>query len=299
MRGVWTALVTPFNKNNELDIEAFRNILENQVEARVAGVIPCGTTGESPTLNSEEKKTLIRTAIEALKGTGTQVAAGTGSNNTSETLEFSEWASAEGVDAILVVTPYYNKPSQAGLASHFLAVAERVDCEVILYNVPSRTGVSLTPETICELSRHPRVRTLKEATGNVAFTSEILDALSRSDLKMDVLSGDDATYLPLLAVGAVGVISVASNLIPRTLVEIQNAMDDGKQERALEIHREFYPVFRDLFIESNPVPVKYAMSRVGWCEPRVRAPLTGMSEANLGKLELTLNRLGIQKGSRL
>ena len=299
MHGVWTALVTPFTASNELDLSAFRQILKDQKDAKITGVIPCGTTGESPTLSLAEKKTLIQTALEELKGSGVKVFAGTGSNNTAETIEFSRWASEQGVDGVLLVTPYYNKPSQAGLEAHFHAVADKISCEVMLYNVPSRTGVSLTPETIAKLSQHKRIRSLKEATGNVAFTSEILDHLHTTGKSIDILSGDDATYLPLLGVGAVGIVSVSSNLFPRAIVAIQTAADRGDYAEARKIHQHYYPLFRDLFIESNPVPLKYAMARIGVCSASVRAPLAPLSVANENKLAESLARCGLNKGSRL
>jgi 4-hydroxy-tetrahydrodipicolinate synthase len=294
MRGVYTALITPFNSKNEIDLPAFKKILEDQRAAGVAGVIPCGTTGETPTLSLEEKKQLIVTAIETLRGRGVKVIAGTGTNDTAETIEFSRWASEHKADGILVVTPYYNKPSQAGLEAHFRAVADAVDCEVILYNVPGRTGVSLTAPTVAQLFKHPNNRTNTEATANVAFTSEILD-----HAQIDVLSGDDATYLPLLSIGAVGVISVASNLFPRAMVAIQKAMDAGNVAEARAIHQKFYPLFRDLFVDSNPVPIKYAMEHAGFCQARVRAPLAPLSPAHTEVLKTSLARCGITNGSRL
>lgn len=295
MRGVWTALITPFTQDRKLDLNAFRKILQDQVEAGVAGVIPCGTTGESPTLSLDEKKSLIQTTLSELKGTRVQVVAGTGSNHTQETIEFSKWASQQGVAGVLIVTPYYNKPSQLGLETHFRAVADAVSCEVIAYNVPGRTGVSLTAETIARLATHPKIRTLKEATGNVAFTSEIIDTLSLKQTSMDILSGDDATYFPLLAVGAVGVISVVSNLIPGPMVQLQKACDQGQWDVARKIHLTYYPLFRDLFIESNPVPIKSAMEFAGWCHSTVRQPLVALTEANRQKLQDSLSRCGIHR----
>ena len=227
MKGVFTALISPFLSDGSLDLPSYRKILEDQAAAKVTGVVPCGTTGESPTLSSSEKQTLIKTALEVLKGTGIKVLAGTGANNTAETIQLSKWASDQGVDGLLVVTPYYNKPSQAGMIEHFHAVANAVNCELMLYNVPGRTGVSLSPETISKLAEHPRIRSLKEATGDVALTCEILDVLGKKKQKLDILSGDDATYLPLLSIGAVGVVSVASNLFPREMVALQNAMAAG------------------------------------------------------------------------
>jgi 4-hydroxy-tetrahydrodipicolinate synthase len=299
MRGVFTALVTPFNQQNELDLQAFKRILEDQRDAGVAGVIPCGTTGESPTLSKDEKKKLTLTAIETLKGTGVKVLAGTGTNDTAETVAFSKWASDQGVDGVLVVTPYYNKPSQAGLEAHFRAVAEVVACPVMLYNVPGRTGVSLTAETVTRLAAHPRITSIKEATSNVAFASEIIDQLTQAGLKMTVLSGDDAAYLPLLSLGGQGVVSVSSNLFPRAMVQIQKLMDAGKPNEAAKLHQRFHPLFRDLFIDSNPVPIKHAMAFVGWCDARVRAPLAPLSPENQEKLEHSFRRCGVVKGVKL
>jgi 4-hydroxy-tetrahydrodipicolinate synthase len=299
MRGVWTALVTPFSERNELDLGAFRRILEDQRSAGVAGVIPCGTTGESPTLTIDEKKTLIKAAVETLKGSGVKVAAGTGSNDTSTTVALSRWASSEGVDAVLVVTPYYSKPSQAGMEAHFRAVADAVTCEVMLYNVPGRTGVSLAPATVASLASHPQITTLKEASGNVALSSEILDSVAQARRKMDLLSGDDAVFLPLLSVGACGVVSVSSNLFPRNMVAIQSAFEKGDVRLARELHQKFFPLFRDLFIESNPVPIKYAMAFAGWCSAAVRAPLAAMASDNSARLDVSLRACGISKGASL
>jgi 4-hydroxy-tetrahydrodipicolinate synthase len=299
MRGVFTALVTPFNSRNEIDLDAFKRILLDQKDAGVRGVIPCGTTGETPTLSDEEKKLLIRTSLDTLKGSGVKVLAGSGSNDTVGTVAFSRWASDQGVDGLLVVTPYYNKPSQAGMLAHFTAVADAVSCPVMLYNVPGRTGVSLTAETVAQLAKHPRITSIKEATSNVAFASEILDQLARGRSPMTLLSGDDAAYLPLLSIGAHGVVSVASNLFPRAMVGIYRAMEAGKPAEAMKIHQRFYPLFRDLFIDSNPGPIKYAMAQVGFCDARVRAPLTTLSQAHVQQLEASLKQCDISRGSSL
>jgi len=296
MRGVWTALITPF-KGTEIDFEAYAKLLDRQRAAGVTGVIPCGTTGESPTLTSAEKKKLITTAVATLKGSGVKVFAGTGGNNTADTIEFSRWASENGVDGLLLVTPFYNKPSQAGLEAHFRAVADAVKCEVMLYNVPGRTGVGFTPETISSLAKHPRITSIKEASGNVAFGCEVMDRLRADHHKMTLLAGDDAIFLPLLAVGATGVVSVASNLFPRAMVAIQNAMDAGRLSEAREIHQRFYPLFRDLFIEANPVPIKYAMSRLKWCEPAVRLPLAALTQASADKVDTAMAKCGVAIGS--
>jgi 4-hydroxy-tetrahydrodipicolinate synthase len=296
MKGVFTALISPFAADGSVDLPAFRKILEDQAQAGVSGVIPNGTTGESPTLTQDEKQTLIRTALEVLKGTKVKVLAGTGSNNTEETVRFSRWASEQGVDGVLIVSPYYNRPTQAGLIEHFQAVANAVTgkCEIMLYNVPSRTGVSIAPESVVRLAENSKITSLKEASGSVSLTSAILDQLSASQRKLDILAGDDATYLPLLSVGAVGVVSVASNLFPRAMVQIQTAMEQGNIERAREVHRKYYPLFRDLFIDSNPVPVKYAMQHAGWCSAKVRLPLLEMNAPQADILLASLKRCGIE-----
>jgi 4-hydroxy-tetrahydrodipicolinate synthase len=299
MRGVWTALITPFNSSDELDLAAYRRILKDQREARVAGVVPCGTTGEAPALTGAEKRTLIRTAIEELRGSGVKVLAGTGSNNTAETIELSRWASEQGADGVLVVTPYYNRPTQAGLEAHYRAVADAVRCPVTLYNVPSRTAVSLAPETVARLASHPRIRSIKESSGSLSAASEILDRLALGNERMDLLSGDDALFLPMLSVGAVGVVSVASNLAPRAMVAIQAAFERGDAPEAQRLHRHFHPLFRDLFIESNPAPVKAAMAYASFCDARVRLPLAPLSAASARQLEESLRRCGVAAGRPL
>jgi 4-hydroxy-tetrahydrodipicolinate synthase len=302
IQGVITALVTPFDTSGGIDFAAFRRLLDDQIEAGIHGVIPCGTTGESPTLSTEEKKSLITAAIERCKGTHTAVIAGTGSNSTPETVALSRWASDAGADGVLIVTPYYNKPSQAGLTQHFTQVADNVSCPVMLYNVPGRTGVSLAPDTIAKLASHPRIRFIKEATGNVALTSEIFDQLKEQGTSISVFSGDDATYLPLLAVGASGVVSVASNLFPRAMVALQAAFESGHATQAREIHDRFYPLFRDLFVESNPVPIKASLDWVAkspstsLCAASVRPPLCGLSAQSQSKLEASLKRCGLSRG---
>jgi 4-hydroxy-tetrahydrodipicolinate synthase len=299
MRGVYTALITPFEASGKIDLTAYKKIIADQIAAGVAGIIPCGTTGETPALSIDEKKLLIRTCIEAVQGSRVDVIAGTGTNNTAESVEFSRWASDQGVSAVLVVTPYYNKPSQSGLLKHFQAVADAVSCELMLYNVPGRTGVTMTAATVAELAAHPKIRSLKEATGNVEFTSAILDALHLAGQSIDILSGDDATFLPLLSVGAAGVVSVASNLFPRAMVEMQKLAENGRGREALAVHQKFYPLFRDLFVESNPVPIKFAMAHAGFCEPHVRAPLAPLTAPSKELLLNSLNRCAVQTGSRL
>jgi 4-hydroxy-tetrahydrodipicolinate synthase len=286
--GVWTALVTPFDDQGAIDMSTYIRLLHRQARAGVAGVIPCGTTGEAPALTLDEKKLLIETALTELSGTATRVVAGTGSNNQALTLETSQWASDLGVDGVLVVTPYYNKPSQAGLMSHFTAVADAVACQVILYNVPSRTGVSFAPATIAALAEHPRITTLKEATGSMSYAADVMDHLQAAGRSLTLLSGDDATFFPFCCLGGEGGISVLANLCPEPMLELYHAVQRGDLSRAREIHRRYFPLFRDLFIECNPVPVKWAMMRAGLCSAVVRAPLASLEDANVKRLDATL-----------
>lgn len=296
MKGVWTALITPFNAKGEIDFAAFEKILADQKSAGVSGVIPCGTTGESPTLTLAEKQELIRTTLDFFKGSQTLVIAGTGSNSTADTIELSRWASDAGVAGVLIVTPYYNKPTQAGLEAHFRAVADAVTCEVMLYNVPGRTGVSLTAQTVATLAAHQKIRSIKEATGGTQLTSEILDALSSAKRSIDVLSGDDASFVPLLSLGATGVVSVTSNLFPRGMVAIQRAFEKGDLAEVKKLQGRYYPLMRDLFIESNPGPIKFAMSKLGFCENRLRLPLVPVSQATEAKVADSMALAGVRKG---
>ena len=293
MRGIWTALITPFNLRNELDLPSFKKMLRHQADAHVEGVVVCGSTGESITLSWEERKQLIQTAVQELKGSGIKVFAGTGTASTRESVEFSAWASNQGVDGVLIISPYYNRPSQAGLELHFKAIADAVKCEVTLYNHPGRTGVSLNADTIVQLAAHPRINSIKEASGSISFTNELKDLLQAKGRTLDVLAGDDSNYLPLMSVGALGVISVVSNLIPKAMVEIQRALEKNEHPKAIELNQKYYPLYRDLNVETNPVPIKYAMAYQGWCEAAVRQPLVPLLPGSAEKLVTTLKRCGI------
>ncbi len=296
MRGVMTAVITPFTSNDEIDFDSLKKILKDQKDAGVSEVVACGTTGESPTLSIEEKKKVIEFTLSELKGSPTKVIAGTGSNNTRESVELSKWASHAGVDGVLIVTPYYNKPTPAGLELHFTSIADAVTCEVILYNVPGRTNLSMTGATVAKLAKHPRIRTIKEASGNLTYGYELMESVSLSGEKMDFLSGDDATFLPFLSIGGVGTISVASNLFPRAMVELQRLYEKGEVQKALEIHQRYFPLFRDLFVESNPGPIKYAMAEMGFCQPHLRAPLAALTSNSQEKIRTALEQCGIKKG---
>lgn len=296
MEGIFTALATPFTTEDQIDLQSFKNLLELQKNAKVHGVVPCGTTGESPTLTLEEKKELIRTCLKELQGTGIKVIAGTGSNSTQDTIEFSKWASSEGVDGILVVTPYYNKPTQEGLKKHFLSVAEQVNCEVMPYNVPGRTAVCMSPETICDLAQHPKITSLKEATADLTFMGQVVSQLSKNHQKLSLLSGDDPTFLPFLAAGGNGIVSVASNIIPDVLVKIYHEWNEGNFNVAQKTFNEYFELFKNLFIESNPIPVKYALEKKGICSQRVRLPLTPLAQKSQLVLDQILSQTNLKTG---
>lgn len=266
MNGVYTALITPFKKSGEIDFAAFETLLKLQGDAKVHGVVPCGTTGESATLSETEKKKLIEICVQTFRGSKVKVIAGTGSNSTENTIHLSSWASKQGVDGVLVVTPYYNRPTQNGLYTHYEKVSRAIDCDLIPYNVPTRTGVGLTTETIVKLGKLKNATALKEATGNLGWNAELVVALKSSKSKMSLLTGDDPTFLPFLSIGGTGIISVASNIIPKELLKIYS-------KRETETFLKWVPLFNTLFIESNPGPIKFAMNHIYGIPSHTRLPL--------------------------
>lgn len=281
LQGTYTAIVTPFTADGNVDFDKFRELIDIQADAGIDGIVPVGTTGESPSLNYEEHNQIIETAIEAANGR-MQVIAGTGANSTREAVALTEHALKAGADATLQVTPYYNKPNQEGLFMHFSAVAD-LGLPVVLYNVPGRTSREIAIDTIVKLSEHPHVTAVKEAGGSVDRVSDILD---RCDIT--VLSGDDSLTLPMMSVGARGLISVASNIAPRPLVELTHLALEGKWDEALAIHRKYYRLFCDIFIDTNPIPIKAAMAMAGIIEDVYRLPLCKLSDDKKTVLKATL-----------
>lgn len=290
--GVYTALATFFSNDGTIDEQAFRKLIRFQIESGVSGVVPCGTTGESPTLSTEEKHRLIKIAVEECKGSKTQVMAGTGSNDTEETVALSRWAAENGAQSLLVVTPYYNKPTQRGLEEHFHAVSSATKIPIVVYNVPSRTGVSITADTLIRLLEIPNIVAIKEASGNVEFSCDLMARAKEAGKKLSVLTGDDTTYLPHLAAGGDGVISVASNIVPKEMVALQTIFERGDVKTAIAEFQRLFPLFRDLFVETNPVPVKHVLSKMGFGSSRVRLPLAPLAEASEARLMATWNRVG-------
>lgn len=284
--GLITALATPFNKDGSVDYTRFEALIEEQIEAKVDGVVPVGTSGESPTLSMYEHGKVIEFVTEKVNHRA-KVIAGTGANSTSEAIHLTKEAIAMGVDGTLQVCPYYNKPNQEGLYKHFMAVAD-LGLPVVLYNVPGRSGKEIAVETIVRLADHPKVVAVKEAAGSVTRVSAILDLCD-----ITVLSGDDMLAVPMISVGAKGVISVASNVMPKEVGEMTHAAMDGDYARATAIHKRLYRLFRDLFIDTNPIPVKAALAMMGKIEEVYRLPLCEMSDSDKAKLRKTLQELSL------
>ena len=283
-RGTFTALVTPF-RNGGIDIAAFEKLIENQIAAGISGVVAVGTTGESPTLSHEERQQLIRLTVATAKKR-CLVLAGTGSNATQHAVADTKIAEKLGADGALLVAPYYNKPSQEGLFLHFKTIADATSLPIILYNIPGRCGVDIAPDTVTRLAKECRnIVSIKEASGSVERISELRVRLPES---FTILSGDDSLTLPFMSVGAAGVVSVASNLFPAEVCALVRAYEGGDVKSASNLHRKMFPLFKDLFIEPNPVPVKTALAWRGAMSGEVRLPLCEMNESNQARLRETL-----------
>lgn len=268
--GCYTAIVTPFNQG-KIDEAAFLKLIERQIQAGVNGIVPCGTTGESPTLSHEEHKRVIELTIRQVAGR-VKVIAGAGSNSTSEAIDLTRFAKQAGADAALVITPYYNKPTQRGLYLHFEAIAQEVDIPIILYNVPGRTAVNIEIDTLTALAELPGIVGIKEASGSVERVTRILDKTN-----LCVLSGDDGLAFPMMAVGAKGVISVTSNVVPGLMSEMIKAALKGDYHKGLELHKKLAGINTKLFLETNPIPVKAALASLGLIKEELRLPLCPMS----------------------
>jgi 4-hydroxy-tetrahydrodipicolinate synthase len=287
--GTYTAIVTPF-KNGQLDKSALERLIKNQARAGVDGIVPVGTTGESPTVDYEEHIRIIEWSVQCAGGR-LKVLAGTGGNSTSEAIYLTEHAEKVGADGSLQVAPYYNKPSQEGLYQHFRAVAAKTRLPIVLYSIPGRCGVEIGVETVKRLAANCRnIVGIKEAGGNPDRVSQLRAALGP---KFEILCGDDALTLPFMALGAQGVISVASNVIPRQVAQMVRLFAAGKTAAALRVHEKYYPMFKNLFIETNPVPVKAALAMLGQMEEEYRLPLAPMSAKNRETLRASLKACGL------
>lgn len=286
--GVLVAIVTPFTKGH-VDEAAFRRLINRLIENGVTGIVPCGTTGESTTMSHQEHMRVTEIAIDEVKGR-VPVIAGTGSNSTAEAIELTSHAFKAGADAALMVSPYYNKPTQEGLYRHFKAVAEAAPIPIILYNIPGRTASNMLPETIARLSKIDTIVGVKEATGDL---NQVARTIELCGPDFCVVSGDDALTLPILAVGGKGVISVAGQVMPARMVAMFNAYKANDLAGCREIFYELLPLFRALFYETNPIPVKTALGMMGQIDPELRLPLCPMSEDNQAKLRQVLSQYGL------
>ena len=289
-KGIATAMVTPMTENG-VDYEALGRFIEFQIENGINALVAVGTTGESATLSQEERKEVIRFTIERVAGR-VPVIAGTGTNNTEHVLDFTRSACAYGADAVLVVTPYYNKATQGGLYKHFSLVADAATKPVIMYNVPSRTGCNLAPETVEKLAEHPNIVGVKEASGNM---SQVVEIAARCGDKLDIFSGDDALTVPMMSMGGMGCISVLSNVVPKLAVEMTDRFFAGDVAGAAEIQCRTLPLVNALFSEVNPIPAKAAVSAMGFGQEHLRLPLTPMEDDHRQNLYAQMRKLGVLK----
>ena len=289
IRGCGTALVTPFRKDGTLDLDALRRLVQFQLDAGIDFLVPCGTTGETPTLEHAEYLAVVRAVVQEVAGRGL-VIAGVGGNNTRKVIDLAAEVRGLGVQGILSVAPYYNKPTQEGLYQHFQAMAESTDLPIIVYNVPSRTSSNIEPPTVARLSKISNIIGIKEASGSIVQQMEVLAAVPPG---FRVLSGDDAFTLPLMALGGVGVISVISNEIPGEMANLAHLMLEGKIEAARQLHFSLLPLMQVNFIETNPIPVKAALAMMGMIEEVYRLPMVPMQPENRAKLEKVLAAQGL------
>ncbi len=291
IQGACPALITPFTKDDEVDVEGLRRLVDYMVEGEVAGIVPCGTTGESATLSKEEHKRVVDVVVDCSK---VPVIAGTGSNNTSEAVELTKHAEDAGVDGCLLITPYYNKPNVSGLKEHFKRIGESVELPLILYNIASRTGLNMTADTMVELAAEvANIKGVKEASGDLKQVGAVIKLAKERDLEFTVVAGDDFLTLPIMSLGGTGVISVAANIVPKPMSDMVDAMSKGEVEKALEIHLRLFPLFEAMFLETNPIPVKKAAEIMGLASGDVRLPLGALSAANEAKLRRVLEGQGL------
>lgn len=290
-KGSIVAIVTPFKKG-KVDEDKLGELVEFQIKNGTSGIVPCGTTGESPTLSMEEHERVVEVVIDAVKKR-VPVIAGTGSNSTQEAIELSVHAQKAGADGLLLVSPYYNKPTQQGLYLHFKVIAESVKIPIILYNIASRTGINIEPQTVGRLAKDCKnIVGIKEASGSLDQMSRIKALCGEN---FDLISGDDSLTLPLLAIGGVGVISVVANIVPADVAKMVEAFEKGDIKQAQALHYKLLPLIKAMFIETNPIPVKTATGLLGLCEPDLRLPLCTMSRQNLEKLRGALKDYGLLK----
>ena len=290
-KGSIVAIVTPFH-NGKVDEKKLRELIDFQIKNGTSGIVPCGTTGESATLNFDEHELVIQITIDQAKKK-VPVIAGTGSNSTQEAIMLTQQAARAGADASLQVSPYYNRPTQRGLYEHFKAIAASVKIPIILYNIAGRTGVNIEPETIARLAQDCKnIVAVKEASGNLDQMSRIKQLCPK---EFDLISGDDGLTLPVLSIGGIGIISVVANIVPADVANLVSAFAKGDFKKAKELHFKLLPLIKAVFLETNPIPVKTAMGLLGMCEPDLRLPMCSISDDNLKKLKIALNNYGLLK----
>ena len=300
-KGSIVAIVTPFSaadgsasggKKSEIDEKRLRDLIDFQIGQGTSGIVPCGTTGESATLDFQEHEAVIRITIEQVKKR-VPVIAGTGSNSTQEAIMLTQQAASAGADASLQVSPYYNRPTQRGLYAHFKAIAQSVKIPIILYNIAGRTGVNIEPETIAKLAKDCKnIVAVKEASGSLDQMSRIKQLCPK---EFDLISGDDGLTLPVLSIGGIGIISVVANIVPADVANLVAAFAKGDFKKAKELHYKLLPLIKAVFLETNPIPIKTAMGLLGMCEPGLRLPMCNMSDDNLEKLKQALKNYGLLK----
>lgn len=286
--GIHTALITPFRRGC-IDEEALRAHVERQIEAGIDGLVPCGSTGESATLSHVEHRQVVEIVIDATAGR-VPVIAGTGSNSTREAIEFTAHARDAGAEGALLLSPYYNKPTQDGIYAHYATIAQETGLPLVVYNVPGRTSSNIEPDTLARLARLPGIVAVKEASGDL---DQMAHVIAKSPPDFAVLSGDDSLTLPLLSIGGKGLISTSSNVAPRQVKDLVRSFLSGDVARAQRLHYELLPLFDVLFCETNPIPLKAACTALGWCDGEIRLPLTTIDDAKLERLKVVMKDLGI------
>ena len=286
-KGSVVAIVTPFNHDGSIDFDSLKQLVEWHIESGTSGILPCGTTGESPTLSHDEHDLVVESVIKFVNKR-IPVLAGAGSNSTAEALRLTKHAEDVGADGALVITPYYNKPTQAGLKAHFTKIASETNIPIVIYNVPGRTGISIAPETVAELAELKNIAAIKEASGSIDQASSIL-----TKCNIDLLSGDDALTVPIMSIGGCGVVSVVANIVPEKMAALTNAMMKGNLPVAEQLHRELYSLCKSMFVETNPVPVKAALAIMGKIKEVYRLPMVPMSDSNKRIVENELKKMGM------
>ncbi|HMK46658.1 MAG TPA: 4-hydroxy-tetrahydrodipicolinate synthase [Methanocella sp.] len=296
LKGVYPALITPFRKNGEIDEEGFRRNIDYVIAGGVDGIVPCGCTGEAATLAFDEQRRLLEIAVDQVDRNRRKVPVigGSGSNNTKEALELTKYAREAGASAAMLITPYYNKPMVAGQIAHYKTIAEKADIPIVIYNVPSRTGVNMAPSTIAELSKTDNIVGIKEASGILGQTAEIIELTRNNKRPFAVLSGDDNLTIPIMSIGGQGVVSVLANIMPKELCAMVRYQAEGETKKALDSYYRLAPIMRGLFFETNPIPVKAAAGMIGLAAGPMRLPMTELSIENRAEIEAMLKALGVK-----